>query len=188
MDFVCSDERITKRGLANPGSVLFDLIILKQDPDALAARYRAAGVTTIYAHEECGAARAALGKPDASWEEITAWAQEETKKFCETHGFQYGYIPASELVPHGHTHPGTTIFVSNTLEHRGGYRVSPVIACDPEASVNALLTLVAFKPGNGGDLLRAAGGKFLVVVEALDAPTLSIDQSVSAFVEVKEVR
>lgn len=184
---MCSDERIQKPGLANPGSVLFDLVILKQDPASLAARYRAQGVTAIYSHDECGAAKAALGRADASWEEVNAWAKEETKRFCDSQGFEYGHIAASELVPSGHVHPATTIYVSEVLENRGGFRVSPSVATDPEASVNALLTLVAFKPGNGGDACKQSGKKFSIV---LDDPhlTLGVDASVSAFVEVAKVR
>lgn len=188
MDFVCSDERIQKAGLANPGSVLFDLKVLEVDADLLANRYREAEVTTIYSHDECGAARAALGRADASWDEVNAWAKQETKKFCDAHGFAYGHIPASELVPQGHVHPGTCIYVSKTLENHGGYRVSPAVATDPAASVNALLTLVAFKPKNGGDTCKATGKKFEVLVDDPALRTMLIDPSVAAFVEVQEVR
>lgn len=188
MDFLCSDERITRPGLANPGSVLFDLVILKQDPAALAARYRAVGVTTIFAHEECGAARAALGKAEATWDEVTAWAQEETKKFCNALGFAYGFIPASEFVPQGHVHPGTTMYISDVPEHRGGYRVSPSVSTDPVAAANALLTLVAFKSGNGGDTARANGKKFVIYVDDPSRTSMTVDTSVAPFVEVHKVR
>lgn len=188
MNFVCSDERIQKPGLANPGSVLFDLKVLGIDGAVLAEKYRAAGVTTIFSHDECGAARAALGRADASWDDVNAWAKAETNQFCDTHGFAYGHIAASELVPQGHTHPGTAIYVSEVRENRGGYRVSPSVATNPEASVNALLTLVAFKPGNGGDLLRTSGGKFKVLVDTPAYRHMTVDPSVAAFVEVAEVR
>lgn len=188
MDFLCSDERITRPGLANPGSVLFDLVILKQDPAALATRYRAAGVSTIYAHEECGAARAALGKADATWDDVNTWAQEETRKFCDAHGFAYGFIPASDFVPQGHVHPGTTMYLSDMPEHRGGYRVSPSVSTDPVAAANALLTLVAFKAGNGGDSARANGKKFVIYVDDPALDTMSLDSTVAPFVEVHKVR
>lgn len=188
MNFICSDERIQVEGLANPGSVLFDLIVLGKDAATLAEMYRAAGVTTIYSHEECGAAKAALGKADATWDDVNEFAIGKTRAFCDEFGFKYGHITAAELVPHGHVHPGTAIRVSNDTTPAGVYRVSPVVAVDPSASVNALLTLVAFKPGNGGDICKTTGTKFQVLVADLALLPMTIDSAVAAFVEVTEMR
>lgn len=166
----CSDERIKSRGMANPGGLLFDLIIHEVPDTELADHYKANKIKILSSHDGCGAAKAAMSKelnaPQNDWAKINAWAKKKTEafvnKFAKSHGFTFEHISENELEPQGHIHPGTAIYLDDVggfnpqdvpgLEQ--GYVVSGPIAKHPVDAVRALIMLVAFGPGNAGDLIR----------------------------------
>lgn len=166
----CCDERIKRRGLANPGGVLYDLIVHNVPEEELADLYKANNVKVLSSHAGCGAAKAAMSiatkTEQTDWKKIDEWAKERTKafvdKFAKSHGFTYEHIQANELEPQGHMHPGTAIYLDdvggfNPQDVEGleqGYVVSGSIAKNPVDSVRALIQLVAFGSGNAGDLIR----------------------------------